>query len=135
MVTTLIVAISLQYMNVSNDYVVHLELIIDDSFVTPCTIAHQAALSMGFPRQEYCCHFLLQGIFPTQGSNPCLLRVSPALAGRFFTTASPGKPKATFSSVRFSRSVVSNSLQPHESQHARPPCPSPTPRVHSNSCP
>ena len=40
-----------------------------------------------------------------------------------------------FSSVQFSRSVVSNSLRPHESQHARPPCPSPTPRVHSNSCP
>ena len=37
------------------------------------------------------------------------------------------------SSVQFSRSVVSNSLQPHESQHARPPCPSPTPRVYSNS--
>ena len=35
-------------------------------------------------------------------------------------------------SVQFSLSVVSNSLQPHESQHARPPCPSPTPRVHSN---
>ena len=32
-------------------------------------------------------------------------------------------------------SVVSNSLQPHASQHARPPCPSPTPRVHSNSHP
>ena len=30
---------------------------------------------------------------------------------------------------------MSNSLQPHELQHARPPCPSPTPRVHSNSCP
>ena len=40
-----------------------------------------------------------------------------------------------FSSVQFSRSVVSDSLWPHESQHARPPCPSPTPRVHSNSCP
>ena len=40
-----------------------------------------------------------------------------------------------FSSVQFSRSVVSDSLQPHESQHARPPCPSPTPRVYSNSCP
>ena len=40
-----------------------------------------------------------------------------------------------FSSVQFSRSVVSDSLQPHELQHARPPCPSPTPRVHSNSCP
>ena len=38
-------------------------------------------------------------------------------------------------SVQFSRSVVSNSLWPHESQHARPPCPSPTPGVHSNSCP
>ena len=40
-----------------------------------------------------------------------------------------------FSSVQFSRSVVSDSLRPHESQHARPPCPSPTPGVHSNSCP
>ena len=40
-----------------------------------------------------------------------------------------------FSSVLFSHSVVSNSLQPHGLQHARPPCPSPTPRVHPNSCP
>ena len=39
------------------------------------------------------------------------------------------------SSVQFSRSVVSNSLRPHESQHARPHCPSPTPRVHSDSRP
>ena len=38
-------------------------------------------------------------------------------------------------SVQLSRSVMSNSLWPHESQHARPPCPSPTPRVHSDSCP
>ena len=38
-------------------------------------------------------------------------------------------------SVQFSRSVVSDSLQPHESQHARPPSPSPTPGVHSDSCP
>ena len=37
--------------------------------------------------------------------------------------------------VQFSCSVVSDSLQPHELQHTRPPCPSPTPRVHSNSCP
>ena len=40
-----------------------------------------------------------------------------------------------FSSVQFSHSVVSDSLRPHESQHARSPCPSPTPRVHSDSCP
>ena len=38
-------------------------------------------------------------------------------------------------SVQFSRSDVSNSLWPHELQHARPPCPSPTPGVHPNSCP
>ena len=40
-----------------------------------------------------------------------------------------------FSSVQFSHSVMSDSLQPHESQHARPPCPSLSPRVHLNSCP
>ena len=40
-----------------------------------------------------------------------------------------------FSSVQFSRSVVSASLWPHELQHARPPCPSPTPGVYSNPHP
>ena len=40
-----------------------------------------------------------------------------------------------FSSVQFSLSVMSNSLRPHELQHTRPPCPSPTPGVHSNSHP
>ena len=40
-----------------------------------------------------------------------------------------------FSSVQFSRSVMSDSLQPHKSQQARPPCPSPTPEVHPDSCP
>ena len=40
-----------------------------------------------------------------------------------------------YSLVQFSHSVVSDSLRPHESQHARPPCPSPTPGVHSNSRP
>ena len=40
-----------------------------------------------------------------------------------------------FSSVQLSYSVVSNSLRPHEPQHARPPCPSPPPGVHPTSCP
>ena len=40
-----------------------------------------------------------------------------------------------FSSVQFSCSVLSDSLRPHELQHARPPCPSPSPWVHSNSHP
>ena len=47
-----------------------------------------------------------------------------------YSFLSPG-----FSSVQFSHSVVSDSLRPHESQHATPPCPSPTPRVHSDSRP
>ena len=43
--------------------------------------------------------------------------------------------KLCIHSVQFSRSVMSDSLGPHESQHARPPCPSPTPGVHSDSGP
>ena len=45
------------------------------SFVTPWTVAHQASLTMGFPRQNtgMGCHFLLQGIFLTQGWNSSLL--------------------------------------------------------------
>ena len=43
--------------------------------------------------------------------------------------------ESAISSVQFSRSVVSDSLRSHELQHTRPPCPSPTPRVHSNSRP
>ena len=41
----------------------------------------------------------------------------------------------SFSSVQFSRSVVSESLRPHEPQHARPPCPLPTPGIYPNPCP
>ena len=43
--------------------------------------------------------------------------------------------KIQFSLVQFSRSVVSKSLRPHELQHTRPPCPSPTPGVYPNRCP
>ena len=48
------------------------------TFWTPWTVARQAPLSVGFSRQEYCgvgSHFLIQIIFPTQGSNPCLLHL------------------------------------------------------------
>ena len=73
----------------------------------------------------------------------------PALAGRFLSTGPPGESLKSISditilqnssfsdvsSIQFSHSVMSDSLRPHGLQHARPPCPSPTPRVYSNSCP
>ena len=52
-----------------------------------------------------------------------------------FTSYFSGSSLSAFSSVQFSCSVVSDSLRPHESQHARPPCPSPTPGVYPNSRP
>ena len=99
-------------------------------FETPWTIAKQVPLSMGFSRQEH-----WRGLpFPSLGDLP-----NPEIEPR-----SPwvlmSKPKLNHTvhawpSVQFSRSVVSESLRPHELQHARPPCPSQTPGVHSNSCP
>ena len=59
-------------------------------FATLWTVARQAALSMGFPRQEY-----WSGVpFPSPGDllNPGLEPTSPALQGRFFTAVPPGKP-------------------------------------------
>ena len=72
------------------------------------------------------CHFLLHGIFPTQGLNLGLPHCRQTLYS------------LSHHQIRLdqiSRSVVSDSLRPHESQHARPPCPSPTPGVHSDSPP
>ena len=62
-------------------------------FVTPWTVAHQAPLSMGFPRQEYWSGlpFSSPGTLPDPGIEPTSL-VSPALAGRFFTINPTAKP-------------------------------------------
>ena len=73
------------------------------------TVTCQAPQSMGFSRQE------------SWSGLPC---------------PPPGDlPDSKISSVHFSHSVMSDSLRPHESQHARLPCPSPAPGVYSNSCP
>ena len=71
------------------------------------------------------CHALLQGIIPNHGSNLHLLHLL------FFTTNATWEALYIhqFSSVQLSHSVMSDSLWPHESQHTRPPCPSPTPGV------
>ena len=71
---------------------------------------------------------LLQEIFPTQELNWGLLHCRRI----FYQLSYKGSPNSL---VQFSCSVVYNSLRPHGLQHARPPCPSPTPRVYSNSCP
>ena len=79
------------------------------------------------------CHFLLQEIFLTQESNLHFQHwqadSSPLshLGSTLFSSQ--------FSSVQFSHSVLSDSLRPHELQHTRPPCPSQTPGVYSNSSP
>ena len=78
---------------------------------------------------EVGCHNLLQGIPNTEMESASLM--SFALKDEFFTTSATWKaPKWSLSC-----SVMSDSLQPHESQHARPSCPSPTPGVDPNSCP
>ena len=55
--------------------------------------------------------------------------------GLMVTSSKRGLTLLHKTSVQFSRSVMSNSLRPHESQHTRPPCPSSTPGVHSDSRP
>ena len=91
------------------------------------------------------CHplLLLPSIFPSIRvfSNESALRIRWPKYWSFSFSISPSNEYSglicfrTFSSVQFSRSVVSDSWGPHESQHARPPCPSPTPGVHSDSRP
>ena len=65
-------------------------LVVSDSSVTPWTVAHQAPLSTGFPRQENWSglSFSSPGDFPDPGTKP----MSPALTGRFFSTEPPEKP-------------------------------------------
>ena len=67
------------------------------------------------------------------------IHLSVAIGGCLFRFSLKGQSSfpmvlSQFSSVHFSRSVLSDSLRPHVSQEARPPCPSPTPGVHPNSC-
>ena len=101
----------------------------------PIEYSQLAPLSMGSPRQEYWSEFPSPP--PGDLSNRGIEPASPALAGSSLPLC---HLRSLYSvrkecSVQFSSSVVSDSLWPHELQHARPPCPSPNPRVYSNSCP
>ena len=66
--------------------------VVSDSFGTPWTVARQAPLSTGFPRQE-CWNGLP---FPSPGDlpDPGIEPISPSLAGGYFSTEPPGKPKS-----------------------------------------
>ena len=102
---------------------------------TPWTVIHQAPLSMRFSRQE--CWSGLPCPPPRDLPDPGIelgSLKSPALAGRLYTTSVTWEAHNS-TSVQFSHSVVSDSLRSHESQHARPPCLSPTPGVHPDSHP
>ena len=108
-----------------------------DFFATTRTVACQAPLSVGFSQEEYWSGvpFPPSGQLPNPEIEPQSL-VSPTLAGGIqFIYNIILVSVVQHSSVQFTCSVVSDSLQPHELQHARPPCPSPTPGVHSNTCP
>ena len=133
-------------------------------FATPWTVAHQAPLSMKFSKQEYWSRlpFPTPGDLPNPGTEPASLCVS-SIGSRFLYHCATWEVKffsqiqhikhilyaqearretlpktwtgSDLTSVQFSRSVMSDSSRCHEWQHARPPCPSPTPGVHSDSCP
>ena len=66
--------------------------VMSSSFATPWTVAHQVPLSMALHRQVEWLPFLSPGDLPSPGIKP----VSPALAGGFFTTEPPGKPKVLY---------------------------------------
>ena len=75
-----------------------------NSFVTPWTVACQAPLSMGFPRQEY-----WSGVpFPSPGDlpKPGIEPVSPALAGGFYATEPPGKPLVLYKLYLWFNSII-----------------------------
>ena len=96
-----------------------------------CSPPDSSACGIYFPGNNtgLGCHFLHQKVFLTQGEPKSL--VSPALAGGFFTTSTTWE---AHQSVQFSRSVVSDSVTPWIAA-GPPPCPLPTPGVHSDSCP
>ena len=117
------------------------KVLVSQSCLTLCfsmIVARQAPLSMELSRQAYKSGlpYLPQAIFPIQRLNLSLLHCRQILYHLSHNNSSKNKiSPTTFSSVQFSHSVVSDSLWPHGQQQARPPCPSPTPGVHSNSCP
>ena len=98
-------------------------------FATPWTVAHQARISQA--------RILEQVAFSFRESSRPRDQAQISCTGKWILYHCPIWEASMEYSVQFSSSVVSDSLQLHELQHARPPCPSPTPTpgVHLNSRP
>ena len=96
------------------------------SYLTLCN--PMGCSTLGFPVHNYLPKFSQAHVHWVR----CHLIISSSVT--LFSSCPQSFP-ASLSSVQFSCSVVSNSLWPHESQYPRPPCPSPTPGVHSDSRP
>ena len=81
--------------------------------------------------------FMESAVFIWRKSAPCEKRLRNVCQAFIYIFRGTGSSVILLfgSSVQFSHSVMSNYLWPHGLQHARPPCPSPTPRAYSNSCP
>ena len=88
-----------------------------------------------------CLHIICGCLQATPAEQSSCNRDHMACKAKLFTNCSSMENSANFqyrllsTSVQFSRSVMSDSLRPHESHHARPPCPSPTPGAHPDSRP
>ena len=100
--------------------------LIFDNLITMCLVC--SSLSLSFLGLSVLCGREWLFNFPCWGSYWLLSLQTPSQS---LSLSFPSQ----FSLAQFSCSVVSDSLWPHESQHVRPPCPSPTPGVHSDSCP
>ena len=125
-------------------------------FATPWTAECQASLSItksrscsnSCPSSQWCHPTISSYVVPFSSCLQSFPASVSFLTSQFFASGGPSIGASASASalpmsiqdwfpfsVQFSHSVVSNSLRPHESQHARPPCPSPTPGVYPKSCP
>ena len=112
----------------------HHLIIIFESHITVCEVMQSTLSHLNHITKHMGRLGLAEEVF-TSGLTSSLIHIKAegivVVIVELFTTVSHN----LFCSVQFSHSVASNSLRPHYSQHTRPPSPSPSPRVHSNSRP
>ena len=104
----------------------------------PCPSPPHGAWPNSHPFSWWCHPTILSSIIPVSSCPQSFPAPGSFPKSRFFASGGQNiraSAKHQFRSVPFSHSVMYDSLPPHGLQHTRPPCPSPTPRLYSNSCP